>query len=137
MTKSENTGSQEETDRFTPRFDENGLMPCMAVDTRTGAALMLAWVNAQAIEATLNTGFAHYWSRSRGTLWKKGESSGALQQIIEIRTDCDQDALVYKVTPQRRDDTCHTGRQTCFYRILARDGDGISLIFDSQAETGP
>jgi phosphoribosyl-AMP cyclohydrolase len=76
----------EETGRFTPRFDASGLMPCIAVDHQSGAVLMLAWINAEALEATLSSGFAHYWSRSRGSLWKKGETSGALQRIVEIRT---------------------------------------------------
>ena len=129
----------EETERFTPRFGADGLMPCVAVDFDTGAVLMLAWVNAAAIERTLATGFAHYWSRSRGAIWKKGESSGALQAVCEVRTDCDQDALVYRVTPERRADTCHTGRGTCFYRVVelatasaAGGGAGPRLRFDPE-----
>jgi phosphoribosyl-AMP cyclohydrolase len=108
----------EETGRFRPHFDASGLMPCVTVDHETGAVLMLAWVNAQALEATLSSGYAHYWSRSRGVLWKKGETSGALQRIIEIRTDCDQDALTYRVSLADPAGTCHTGRPTCFYRTV-------------------
>lgn len=108
----------EETGRFRPRFDASGLMPCIAVDHESGAVLMMAWVNAPALEATLSSGFAHYWSRSRGCLWKKGETSGALQRIIEVRTDCDQDALIYRVAVTELAGTCHTGRPTCFYRTV-------------------
>jgi len=110
--------SIEESDRFAPRFDASGLMPCVAVDHETDAVLMLAWVNAPALEATLSSGFAHYWSRSRNRLWKKGETSGALQRIVEVRTDCDQDALTYRVALADPAGTCHTGRPTCFYRTV-------------------
>lgn len=111
-------GSIEETGRFAPRFDANGLMPCIAIDDQSGTVLMLAWVNAQALEATLSSGFAHYWSRSRNQLWKKGETSGALQRVIEVRTDCDQDALTYRVALADPAGTCHTGRPACFYRTV-------------------
>ena len=111
-------GAIEETGRFRPRFDASGLMPCVTVAHETGAVLMLAWVNAPALEATLSSGFAHYWSRSRNQLWKKGETSGALQRIVEIRTDCDQDALTYRVAVTEPAGTCHTGRPTCFYRTV-------------------
>ena len=110
--------SIEESDRFAPRFDASGLMPCVTVDHETDAVLMLAWVNAPALEATLSSGFAHYWSRSRNRLWKKGETSGALQRIVEVRTDCDQDALTYRVALADPAGTCHTGRPTCFYRTV-------------------
>jgi len=111
-------GAIEETGRFAPRFDASGLMPCITIDQQSGAVLMLAWVNAAALEATLSSGFAYYWSRSRDCLWKKGETSGALQRIVEIRTDCDQDALLYRVAVTEPAGTCHTGRPTCFYRKL-------------------
>jgi phosphoribosyl-AMP cyclohydrolase len=125
-------GSIEETGRFAPRFDASGLMPCIAIDHQTGAVLMLAWVNAQALETTLSTGFAHYWSRSRNQLWKKGESSGALQRVIEVRTDCDQDALTYRVALADPAGTCHTGRPTCFYRTVPLGPGDLdrSLSFD-------
>jgi phosphoribosyl-AMP cyclohydrolase len=87
-------------------------MPCIAVDAATGEVLMLAWVNAAALAETLSTGTAHYWSRSRGRLWRKGETSGAVQRIVEVRTDCDQDAILYRVEVARRDAICHTGRTT-------------------------
>ena len=125
-------GKVEETSRFRPRFDASGLMPCMTVDHESGAVLMMAWINAQALEATLSTGFAHYWSRSRSCLWKKGETSGALQRVIEVRTDCDQDALVYRVAVAEPDGTCHTGRPTCFYRSVPLGPGGLDrpLVFD-------
>jgi phosphoribosyl-AMP cyclohydrolase len=122
----------EENGRFRPRFDANGLMPCIAVDDRSGTVLMLAWVNAAALEATFSSGFAHYWSRSRNRLWKKGETSGAVQRVVEIRTDCDQDALVYRVAVADPAGTCHTGRPTCFYRTVPLGPGGLdrSLDFD-------
>jgi phosphoribosyl-AMP cyclohydrolase len=120
----------EESDRFTPRFDDAGLMPCVTVDADTGAVLMLAWVNREALEATLATGTAHYWSRSRAELWKKGETSGALQDIVEVRTDCDQDSMLYLVRPQKREDACHTGRTTCFYRRLRPGPGGLERGLD-------
>ncbi|HBH25963.1 MAG TPA: phosphoribosyl-AMP cyclohydrolase [Rhodospirillaceae bacterium] len=118
--------SVEETTAFAPRFGADGLMPAVAVDAGTGRVLMLAYMNAQALALTQETGFAHYWSRSRGRMWKKGESSGAVQKVIEIRVDCDQDTLVLLVD-QAPGGACHTGRDTCFYRRLGPDG---TLGFD-------
>jgi phosphoribosyl-AMP cyclohydrolase len=108
----------EESGRFTPRFDENGLMPCVTVDAKSGAVLMVAWMNEEALQRTLATGLVHYWSRSRQALWKKGETSGALQRIVEVRTDCDQDTLLVRVAVDDPAGTCHTGRPTCFYRSV-------------------
>jgi len=113
----------EESAVFSPRFGADGLLPCVAVDAGTGDVLMLAWVNEAALEATLATGFAHYWSRSRASLWKKGDTSGAAQAVEAVLTDCDQDAIVYRVRVARREGTCHTGRDTCFYREVPL-GDG-------------
>jgi phosphoribosyl-AMP cyclohydrolase len=79
---------------------------------------MVAWMNAEALERTLDTGLVHYWSRSRQAIWKKGETSGALQHVVEIRTDCDQDVLLIRATVRDRTATCHTGRATCFYRSV-------------------
>lgn len=103
---------------FAPRLDADGLIPCIAVDADGGGVLMMAWMNEAAIAATLATGYAHYWSRSRGTLWKKGESSGALQRVVAMRVDCDMDTLLLEVRVARRADTCHTGRSSCFYRSV-------------------
>lgn len=114
---------QEEGATLRPRFDANGLITAVATDEATGELLMVAHMNAEALERTIATGYAHYWSRSRGTLWKKGESSGALQHVREMRIDCDQDAIWLRVECERRDETCHTGRTTCFYRVV-RSGDG-------------
>jgi phosphoribosyl-AMP cyclohydrolase len=99
--------------------------------------LMLAHMNAEALALTLETGFAHYWSRSRGKIWKKGESSGELQRVVELRVDCDQDAIVLLVEQTGRGAACHTGRKSCFYRrVVTKDGTatledtGLPKLFD-------
>src|SRR5437879_5162275 len=104
----------EEGDLFAPRFDDKGLVTAIAVEAATGAVLMLAHMNAEALSLTLSTGQVHYYSRSRGKLWKKGETSGEVQKLIEIRADCDQDALMVLVETTGRGAACHTGRKTCF-----------------------
>jgi phosphoribosyl-AMP cyclohydrolase len=101
-----------------PRFDDNGLIAAVAQHAETGEVLMLAWMNAQALRLTLDTGEAHYFSRSRDTLWKKGESSGQVQKVVEIRVDCDQDAVLLKVLPQGDGGACHVGFRSCFYRVV-------------------
>jgi phosphoribosyl-AMP cyclohydrolase len=106
----------EESDLFTPRFDANGLIPCVTVDDASGDVLMVAWMNDAALKLTLETGFVHYWSRSRRSIWKKGETSGAFQRVVELRTDCDQDVVLVRAAVESRTNTCHTGRETCFYR---------------------
>jgi phosphoribosyl-AMP cyclohydrolase len=111
-------GGIEESTRFTPRFDQHGLIPCVTVDAENGTVLMVAWMNADALQRTLETGFVHYWSRSRQQLWRKGESSGAVQRVVEIMTDCDQDVLLVRAAVKDRAGTCHTGRPTCFYRAI-------------------
>ena len=103
---------------LTPRFDANGLIAAVATHARTGEVLMLAWMNAEALKLTLDTGEAHYFSRSRQALWKKGETSGQVQKIAEVRVDCDQDAVLLKVRPQGDGGACHTGARSCFYRIV-------------------
>jgi len=120
----------EEGTRLLPRFDAAGLVTAIVTDHATGALLMVAHMDAQALDLTLRTGIAHYWSRSRQRLWKKGETSGALQSVREVRTDCDQDAVWLKVDVARPEDTCHTGRATCFYRRVEMvDGEAV-LIAD-------
>jgi len=119
----------EETGRFTPRFDADGLIPCVTVDARNGDVLMLAWMNAEALRLTLESGLVHYWSRSRGEIWKKGESSGATQRVVEVRADCDQDALLVRAEVAQRRDTCHTGRDTCFYRSVALGAGSLERSF--------
>ena len=101
-----------------PRFDAAGLVAAVAQHAQTGEVLMLAWMNAQALRLTIDTGEAHYFSRSRNALWKKGESSGQVQQIVEIRVDCDQDAVLLKVLPQGDGGACHVGFRSCFYRVV-------------------
>lgn len=122
---------QEEGDMFAPRFDQNGLITAIACDHVTNEVLMLAYMNKESLELTLNTGIAHYWSRSRQSLWKKGETSGNMQHIKEILVDCDQDALLLKVEVEGHGPTCHTGRQSCFYRSI-QDKNGKSLLLKVQ-----
>ncbi len=97
------------------QWGESGLLPAVAQDAASGEVLMLAWMNREALRQTLETGEAVYWSRSRGRLWRKGEQSGHVQQVHEVRTDCDGDALLLRVT-QHGGIACHTGRRSCFFR---------------------
>jgi phosphoribosyl-AMP cyclohydrolase len=99
------------------RWDAQGLVPAIAQDAQTGRILMMAWMNREALQLTAETGHAVYWSRSRQKLWHKGESSGNQQDVQEIRLDCDEDVIVLQVT-QRGGIACHTGRESCFYRVL-------------------
>jgi phosphoribosyl-AMP cyclohydrolase len=101
---------------FTPRFDEQGLMAAIVTDAGSGEVLMLAFMNAEALARTLATGEAHFWSRSRQALWRKGETSGNVLRVMEIRTDCDQDCLLLRVEIGGDKAACHTGRRSCFYR---------------------
>jgi phosphoribosyl-AMP cyclohydrolase len=101
---------------LTPKFDANGLVTCVVADAGSGEVLMVAHMNAQALARTIETGEAWYFSRSRGALWKKGETSGHTQRVLEMRVDCDQDAIVIKV--EQRGGACHTGRRSCFYRAV-------------------
>ncbi len=129
---------QEEGLALRPRFDAAGLVTAVVTDAKSAAPLMVAHMNAEALAATIETGIAHYWSRSRKTLWKKGETSGALQSVRELRVDCDQDAVWLKVDVAKPDDTCHTGRSTCFYRKLSADGLTLEIDGHSGAdETTP
>ena len=118
VSPAEPTPSIEESRSFAPRFGADGLIPCITVEDRTGDVLMMAWMNAEALRRTLETGEVHYWSRSRGALWHKGETSGARQRVVRIRTDCDQDVLLIRAAVEDRTGTCHTGRTTCFYRTV-------------------
>jgi phosphoribosyl-AMP cyclohydrolase len=108
--------AQDETAQLRPRFDANGLIAAIAQDSVTGEVLMLAWMNAEALEKTIETGRATYWSRSRTALWVKGETSGHTQEVIELRVDCDQDAVLLKV--RQTGGACHTDRESCFYRRI-------------------
>jgi phosphoribosyl-ATP pyrophosphohydrolase/phosphoribosyl-AMP cyclohydrolase len=102
------------------KYDERGLLTIVAQDRLTGELRMLAHANREALQATLDTGEAHFYSRSRASLWKKGESSGHLLRVSEVWTDCDGDAVLYLVEPAGP--TCHTGRATCFFRVIGKDG---------------
>ena len=113
-----------------PRYDENGLICAVAQDHITNDILMIAWMNADSLALTLKTGIAHYWSRSRRQLWKKGETSGQLQQVHEIRVDCDQDALVLRVSVQGDGGCCHVGFKSCFYRAVTDTAGNLVQIQD-------
>lgn len=115
----------EEGGVFAPKFDKDGLIVCFAIEARTREPLMVAYMNAEALRLTLETGVAHYWSRSRKALWRKGDTSGQTQKLIEMRVDCDQDALLLMVEPQGDGGACHTGRKSCFYRAV----EGGALAF--------
>jgi phosphoribosyl-AMP cyclohydrolase len=117
----------EEGVAFTPRFSAEGLVTCVAVDAASGEVLMLAHMNAEAIEKTLATGVMHYWSRSRQKLWRKGETSGQIQSVVELRVDCDQDAVLARVKVGGDGGACHTGRRSCFYRRVEPAADGARL----------
>ena len=113
---------------FTPKFDADGLIPAMAIDATTKEPLMLAYMNAESLALTLELGEAVYWSRSRKEIWHKGKTSAQIQKVVEIRTDCDQDALVVYVE-QTGGGCCHTGRNDCFYRKVAgRSPEGGTLL---------
>ena len=114
----------EQGSEFLPKFDAAGLMTGVVVDRMSKDVLMVAFLNREALDATLQTGFAHFWSRSRGQLWCKGETSGNRLSVREVRVDCDQDALVIVCDPAGP--ACHTGARSCFYRII--DGDGLKTL---------
>lgn len=119
----------EEGSTLTPRFGADGLVTCVTTDAATGELLMVAHMNADALAKTLETGEAWYWSRSRGELWHKGATSGQIQSVVEIRVDCDQDALWLKVNVAGDGGCCHTGRRSCFYRKVAAEDGSPSLVF--------
>ena len=127
---SKNKGALEEGAVFSPRFGSDGLVTAVVTSAGDGQLLMVAHMNAEALQLTLDTGIAHYWSRSRKTLWKKGESSGNFQTVTELRTDCDQDAVWLRVKVSGHDVTCHTGRKSCFYRVVKSENGGHRLEID-------
>lgn len=123
---------------LTPKFDAGGLITAIVTDAGDGTLLMVAHMNEEALALTLETGVAHYFSRSRDKIWKKGESSGNLQDVVEILTDCDQDAIWLKVTVRGHDATCHTGRRSCFYRRVAlEDGEAKLVMIDEHRHFDP
>jgi phosphoribosyl-AMP cyclohydrolase len=119
----------EEGSVLTPKFDAAGLVTCVTTDAASGEVLMVAHMNAEALAKTIATGQAWYFSRSRGTLWRKGETSGHFQQVIEMRVDCDQDSVWIKV--EQISGACHTGRRSCFYRSVpvGQAGGAVKLEF--------
>jgi len=112
----------EEGSIFAPRFDAHGLVTAVAQEVGSNRVLMVAHMNAEALRLTIETGEVHYYSRSRARLWKKGESSGEVQKLVEMRTDCDQDVVLLLVEQTGRGAACHTGRKSCFYRTVADAG---------------
>jgi phosphoribosyl-AMP cyclohydrolase len=122
---------------LTPKFDADGLVTCVATDAASGDVLMVAHMNAEALAKTIATGEAWYFSRSRGELWKKGETSGHTQRVVEMRIDCDQDAVWIKV--EQVAGACHTGRRSCFYRAvpLGQKGGAVTLEFRDERVFDP
>jgi phosphoribosyl-AMP cyclohydrolase len=110
-----------------PKFDASGLLTCVATDAATGEVLMVAHMNEEALRKTIASGDAWYFSRARNALWRKGESSGHIQRVVEMRIDCDQDAIWIRV--EQTGAACHTGRRSCFYRKVDAAGDGTKLTF--------
>lgn len=125
----------EETTSFKPRFDADGLIPAIVTDAESGEVLMFAFMNDEAMQRTLSTRIAHFWSRSRRKLWKKGEESGNVLNIAEIRTDCDQDVLWLRVRVAGDGVACHTGERSCFYRRVQGTGATAALIFADAKRT--
>ena len=115
---------------FQPKFDADGLIPAIVTDAVSGRVMMFAWMNAEALALTMETRAGHFWSRSRGRLWKKGEDSGNVLDVAELLTDCDQDVVWLKVRVQGDGAACHTGARSCFYRALplgAKPSSGATL----------
>tara|TARA_R110002020_G_scaffold26678_6_gene86391 strand:- start:3422 stop:3886 length:465 start_codon:yes stop_codon:yes gene_type:complete len=118
---------QESEGPFAPLFGSDGLVTAVVTDFADGELLMVAHMNREALALTIETGVAHYYSRSRQKIWKKGETSGNLQTVSEMRTDCDQDAIWLKVSVAGHEATCHTGRRSCFYRVVSTQDGSVSL----------
>ena len=126
-------GSKTDTEEgqvLAPRFGPDGLVTCVTTDAETGELLMVAHMDRQSLARTIETGEAWYWSRSRGQLWHKGETSGQVQTVLEMRVDCDQDAIWIKVHVAGDGGCCHTGRRSCFYRVVtpAPDPTGTAIL---------
>lgn len=143
-------GSQTDVEQggsLSPKFDQAGLLAAVATDWETGEVLMLAWMSADSLALSIETGEAHFYSRSHKRIWKKGEESGNVLEIIELRTDCDQDAIWMRVRMRGQGAACHTGYRTCFYRRIpiGRTTDGRTLSLTpagtpqkfAPPETGP
>ena len=127
MSSSADSHEIEEGLTFRPKFDAAGLLTCVATDAASGDVLMVAHMNEEALRRTIDTGEAWYFSRSRKQLWRKGETSGHVQRVVEIRTDCDQDAIWIRV--EQSGAACHTGRHSCFYRLVKAGENDLRLEF--------
>ena len=127
MSTSVDIDDREEGLKFQPKFDASGLVTCVATDVATGEVLMVAHMNDEALRKTIASGEAWYFSRSRNALWRKGETSGQTQRVVEMRLDCDQDAIWIRV--EQRGAACHTGRRSCFYRKVEVGEGGAQLSF--------
>ncbi|MCT4656567.1 MAG: phosphoribosyl-AMP cyclohydrolase [Cohaesibacter sp.] len=132
-TQSDKTKDQIELGHgFLPKFDKDGLIAAIVTDADSGDVVMFAYMNAHSLEKTLETGEAHYWSRSRKELWHKGATSGNVQDVIELRTDCDQDALWLKVRTRGATANCHQGFKSCFYRAVTKEDGKAALEFKEE-----
>ncbi len=131
MTTWRDDGRKVKGDELVPQWNEQGLAPAIVQDVHTGQVLMLAWMNAEAWRLTRETGEAHFWSRSRKQLWRKGETSGNVQRVIEIRLDCDADAILLRVEPAGP--ACHTGERSCFFTVV---GGRKSEVGNRKSEIG-
>jgi phosphoribosyl-AMP cyclohydrolase len=127
VSTSSGINEHEEGLTFEPKFDASGLVTCVATDARSGEVLMVAHMNDEALRRTIASGQAWYFSRSRNALWRKGESSGHTQRVVEMRMDCDQDAVWIRV--EQVGAACHTGRRSCFYRAVSGGEGGARLSF--------
>lgn len=129
--RSEPRGSKAEIEQgthFLPKLDQDGLIGAVVTDYETGTVLMFAWMNAEALRLTFETGVAHFWSRSRKRLWRKGEESGNTLHVRQARVDCDQDMLWLRVDVAGDGVACHTGARSCFYRTIAATQDGPLVL---------
>ncbi|WP_249779383.1 phosphoribosyl-AMP cyclohydrolase [Bradyrhizobium sediminis] len=136
MSKSADIDDREEGLAFQPKFDASGLVTCVATDAATGEVLMVAHMNDEALRRTIASGEAWYFSRSRKALWRKGETSGHTQRVVEMRADCDQDAIWIRV--EQSGAACHTGRCSCFYRKVDAAEGGARLSFvDAEKQFDP
>ena len=133
MSEKTPTSDLEEGRALSPKYDADGLVTCVATDAKSGDVLMVAHMNADALKRTIETGEAWYFSRSRRALWKKGETSGHVQRVTELRIDCDQDAVWIKVE-QAGAGACHTGRRSCFYRAVPLGKAGAVTLEFREAE---
>ena len=127
MSTSAHSNDREEGLSFDPKFDASGLVTCVATDAASGEVLMVAHMNDEALRKTVATGEAWYFSRSRNALWRKGETSDQTQRVVEMRVDCDQDAVWIRV--EQIGAACHTGRRSCFYRKVEAEDGGAKLVF--------